>query len=226
MCGRYSITTPVEALQQAFGFPERPNLAPRYNLAPTQEAPVVRREADGKHLAMLRWGLVPFWAKDVSIGARMINARCESLAEKPAFRDAFRKRRCLVLADGFYEWTSEGGKKLPWRIGRTDGKPFAFAGLYERWHAEQPDKLETFTIVTTEANRRLKAIHDRMPVVLSAEAASAWLDPASAAPDLHDLLRPCPDDWLTAVRVSARINSVRNDDAACAAPLATTGNLL
>ena len=227
MCGRYSVTLPVEALARVFGFAERPNLAPRWNLAPTQQAPVVRLrdgggiEDGGRRLVMLRWGLVPAWAKDVSMGATLINARAETVAEKPAFRGAFRKRRCLVPADGFYEWKAEGKVKQPWRIQRPDGAPFAFAGLWESWQPKEAGAapLESFTIVTTDANATLAPVHHRMPVILTtAEAQARWLDPAAAPDALQALLTAAPDDFLTAFRVSTRVNSARVDDAACIAP--------
>ncbi|MCW5729223.1 MAG: SOS response-associated peptidase [Alphaproteobacteria bacterium] len=226
MCGRYSITTPVEALARLFGFPERPNLAPRYNLAPTQIAPVVRESEDGRHLALLRWGLVPFWAKDADIGARMINARAETLAEKPAFRDAFRKRRCILPADGFYEWQAAEGRKRPHLIRRRDGRPLAFAGLWESWRGAGAEPLETFTIVTTDANETLRPIHERMPAILEEADFGLWLAATSDAARLRALLRPAGKDILEAIEVSTRVNNVRNDDAACAAPLARTARLL
>lgn len=226
MCGRYSITTPVEALARLFGFPERPNLAPRYNMAPTQIAPAVREEDGGRHLALLRWGLVPFWAKDIAIGARLINARAETLAEKPAFRDAFRKRRCLLPADGFYEWQAVESRKRPYLIRRRDGRPLAFAGLWESWRGGGEAPLETFTIVTTEANGTLRPIHGRMPVIVEEEAFALWLSPPSDGAGLRELLRPAREDLLETIEVSTRVNNVRNDDAACAEPLARTARLL
>ena len=212
MCGRYLLRAPLDELQQAFGFPERPNLAPRYNIAPTQPVPIVRLRADGRgrELALVRWGLVPPWAKDAAIGSRMINARAEGITEKPAFRGAFRKRRCLVPADGFYEWRKvAGGGKRPVLIRRRDGAPFAFAGLWERWRGPE-GPLDTCTIVTTDANALLAPIHDRMPVILDPADHERWLDPSR--PGAEELLRPCPDDRLEAVPVSTRVNSPRNDD--------------
>jgi len=225
MCGRYTITTPVEALRRAFEFDERPNLAPRYNAAPTQSLPVVRRSAAGRcAIALLRWGLVPSWAKDASIGARLINARAEGVAEKPAFRAAFRQRRCLVPADGFFEWQAApaSGPKQPFHIQAPDRRVFAFAGLWEEWRGPE-GTIETFAIITTDANARLRAIHDRMPVVLDGGAYGAWLAPEAKAADLQALLVPAPDDALIATPVSTRVNRVANDDAACIAPLAGDG---
>jgi len=219
MCGRYSLTTPVESLRGLFGFDERPNLAPRYNIAPTQAVAVVRPalEAGGRRLVMLRWGLVPSWAKDSSIGSRMINARAETVAEKPAFRTAFRRRRCLVLADGFYEWKKSGdGPKQPWRITSADATAFAFAGLWEHWDSPDGETVETCAIVTTDAAPAIGHIHPRMPVILQPGDLEGWLsgDPADADALLHPY-----GGALEAYPVSRRINSVRNDDAALIEPV-------
>ena len=236
MCGRYSITSPPEAIQRVFQVPELPNLPARYNVAPTQDVPVVRvggdsegPEADGgRHLVQLRWGLVPFWADDPTIGAKMINARAESAAEKPAFRAAFRRRRCLVVADGFYEWKSppkdddapKGARKQPYRIQLESGEPFGFAGLWERWTNPQDHSvLETCTILTTEANEYLRDIHPRMPVMLSPDAFDRWLDPEADLDAAKSLLAPYPDDALTAYPISTRVNAVRNDDPSILEPL-------
>ncbi len=216
MCGRYTLTTPLEGLRAIFLFEESLNLAPRYNIAPTQEVPAVRLgKEDGKrHLTLLRWGLIPSWAKEASIGSRMINARAESVAEKPAFRTAFRRRRCLIPADGFYEWQARpSGPKQPYHIARAAGGPFAFAGLWERWSERGGGApVESFTIVTTEANRRLSAIHHRMPVVLAPADHAVWLDPDSGPDALQALLRPAPEAAFVATPVSTRVNAVRNDD--------------
>lgn len=231
MCGRYSITSPPEAIQRVFQVPELPNLPARYNVAPTQDVPVVRvggdtegPEADGgRHLVQLRWGLVPFWADDVSIGAKMINARAESAAEKPAFRAAFRRRRCLVVADGFYEWKApaqKGQRKQPYRIELADRRPFGFAGLWERWTNPQDQSvLDTCTILTTQANDYLKEIHPRMPVMLSPDAFPVWLDPNAKVEAVKGLLTPFPGSDLTAYPISIRVNAVRNDDPSILEPL-------
>ncbi len=236
MCGRYSLTTPMEAVRQLFDFPERPNLAMRVNIAPSQEVAAVRLGAEGagqgrgagRHFVWLRWGLIPSWAKEPGIGNRMINARAETLAEKPAFRAAFRRRRCLIPADGFYEWRTERGRKQPYRIALTRAAPFAFAGLWERWEGAKGGAaaggagdagIETCTIVTTEANARLRTIHHRMPVILAPEAYDLWLDPATPGAEAQALLRPAPSEWFTAYRVSPKINSPANDDPALIEPL-------
>ncbi len=213
MCGRYSLTTPVESLRSLFGFDARPNLASRYNIAPTQPVAVVRwdAEAGARRFAMLRWGLIPSWAKDPAIGARMINARAETVAEKPAFRAAFRRRRCLVLADGFYEWKkADDGSKQPWRITCADAAAFAFAGLWEHWDSPDGDAVESCTIVTTGAASAIEHIHPRMPVILPSGAVETWLtgDPAAVGSLLHPY-----EGALVAHPVSRRVNSVRNDDA-------------
>jgi putative SOS response-associated peptidase YedK len=238
MCGRYSITSPPEAIQRVFQVPELPNLPARYNVAPTQDVPVVRVDGDqegpeadgGRHLVQLRWGLVPFWADDVSIGAKMINARAESAAEKPAFRAAFRRRRCLVVADGFYEWKAppkdatgqEGQRKQPYRIEFPDRRPFGFAGLWERWtNPENKSVLETCTILTTEANAELQEIHPRMPVMLSPDSFDAWLDPDADVETAKGLLAPYPEGALTAYPISTRVNAVKNDDPSILEPLDT-----
>jgi putative SOS response-associated peptidase YedK len=238
MCGRYSITSPPEAIQRVFQVPELPNLPARYNVAPTQDVPVVRVDGDqegpeadgGRHLVQLRWGLVPFWADDVSIGAKMINARAESAAEKPAFRAAFRRRRCLVVADGFYEWKAppkdatgqEGQRKQPYRIEFPDRRPFGFAGLWERWtNPENKSVLETCTILTTEANAELQEIHPRMPVMLSPDSFDAWLDPDADVETAKGLLAPYPGGALTAYPISTRVNAVKNDDPSILEPLDT-----
>ena len=228
MCGRYSLTTPPEALRRLFGFEAVPNLPARYNIAPTQEAPIVRRGEDGRReLAMARWGLLPPFAKAPADGARMINARAETVAQKPAFRTAFRRRRCLVPADGFYEWQklSEGPKpeKQAWRIGLKGGAPFAFAGLWELWRPPQPEAggeaLLSYGIVTTEANAAIAKIHERMPVILAEADYVRWLDPEAQPDSLQALLRPFPAEAMGYYRISSRVNAVRNDDEACIAPL-------
>ena len=222
MCGRFTLRTPAADLAEIFAVDARPNLAARYNIAPGQDILVVRAgsgEGAAREFAMPRWGLVPHWAKDPARAARMINARAESLAEKPSFRDAYRRRRCLVAADGFYEWRKapDGGKQ-PYHIRLTDGAPFAIAGLWESWSAPGAETLETCALITTEANRAVEPIHHRMPVILPPGAYQCWLDPRSSPDALGELLRPYADDDLTAHAVGLRVNSARHDDAACLEP--------
>jgi putative SOS response-associated peptidase YedK len=226
MCGRYSLTTAPEALRRLFDFDTTPNLAPRYNIAPTQSAPVVRAAGGGgRELAMLRWGLIPSWAKDASVGGKMINARSETVAEKPSFRSAFRQRRCLVPADGFYEWRREGEIKQPYRIGMKDGHAFAFAGLWESWReSEDGEAVESFTILTCEANRKLRPIHPRMPVILTPESYETWLDTSpGSAERAMSVPRPFAVEPMAFYRVSTRVNSPRNDDPDCLKPIADSG---
>jgi putative SOS response-associated peptidase YedK len=219
MCGRYMLTTPVDALRQLFLFTERPNLGPRYNIAPTQDVPIVRlaREGDQRQLILVRWGLVPYWAEDVGIGNRLINARCETIERTPAFREAYRRRRCLVPADGFFEWRKDGKARQPLLVRRGDRAPFAFAGLWERWKQPDGNVLRSCTIVTCPPNALVAPVHNRMPVILALEDFSRWLDPEAGG---RELLKPCPSEWLEAYEVSPRVNSPANDDPECIAPLA------
>lgn len=214
MCGRYTLTSPEEALRRLFGYGGPAlNLPARYNVAPTQEMPVVRRGQDSpRALVRMRWGLIPSWAKDESVASKMINARAETLAEKPSFRTAFAQRRCLIPADGFYEWHTEAGVKQPYLIGFEDRRPFAFAGLWERWtKGEEP--VVSFTIVTTEASETLRAVHHRMPVILAPEDFDAWLDTEGTSPAAaQTLLRTFDAPDFAARPVSTRVNNVRNDD--------------
>jgi putative SOS response-associated peptidase YedK len=224
MCGRYLLRTTSSELQRLFGFVEQPNLAPRYNIAPTQEAPVVRqrREPAGERtLQALRWGLVPGWAKDLKIGASMINLRSETVLAK--FGETFAKRRCLVPADGFYEWRGEKQDRQPFLINRRDGTPVAFAGLWERWKPRGDGgagaSVDSFTILTTAANDLLRPLHDRMPVMLPPEAHALWLDPAAAPEALTPLLIAAPNELLRYAPVSQRVNNWREDDAALIEPV-------
>ena len=224
MCGRYLITTPVEAIRRIFQVEQRPNLAARYNVAPTQAVPIIRRNDGGRELVMARWGLVPFWAKDLKIGNKLINARAETVAEKPAFRDAFRRRRCLVIADGFYEWRKVDGGKQPYLIRVAGGAPFAFAGLWERWTDKATgERIESCTIIVREANALIAPIHDRMPVILPPEHYESWLDPSAG--DGARLLTAYPAEAMEAFPVSARVGNVRNDDPALIEPVAIQSTL-
>jgi putative SOS response-associated peptidase YedK len=224
MCGRYAFFTPIEAVTRLFGVSEvhAHDLAPRYNIAPTQEVPIIRvspfLEEDAAHaavreLALARWGLVPFWAKEPSIGNRMINARGETVARKPAFRAAFRKRRCLVPADGFFEWQQTDSGKQPWYIHAVSGEPLALAGLWELWDPpEGGAPLASCTIITTGANEFMHDLHDRMPVVLDTRGRDAWLDPETPVEWLQALLAPAAEEMLEAWPVSRRVNSPFNED--------------
>ncbi len=220
MCGRFASTTPPDKLAAYFGA-EAPmdaddeEHAPDFNVAPTRDVPVVRIREDERHLDFLRWGLVPRWAKDLRIGSKMINARAETVATKNAYRSAFKRRRCIVSADGFYEWKRLDPKtKQPMYIHRTDGDPLAFAGLFERWtDAENLREIHTCTIITTTPNATMEPIHNRMPVLLPPNAWDAWLDPTNDDVDgLQELLVPAPDSLLTAYAVSTEVNNVRNNN--------------
>ncbi|MEP3112472.1 SOS response-associated peptidase [Nisaea sp.] len=217
MCGRYSITTAPEALRRLFAVTDMLNLEPRYNMAPMQTAPVIR-ERDGKrHMDGLRWGLVPSWAPDESRAASLINGRSETVAEKPSFRDGYSKRRCLVPADGFYEWRKVGSGKQPYRVSLEGERPFAFAGLWERWE-RGTEPVETFTLLTTDADPRIEHIHHRMPVMLSEQEEYArWL--AGDVQERAALLRPYGGADLVFTPVSNRVGNVRNDDRSLIEPV-------
>jgi putative SOS response-associated peptidase YedK len=220
MCGRYLLISPVEAMRRFFDVGGLLNLPPRYNIAPTQDAPVVRLDQQARReLILMRWGLVPLWAKDLSMGARCINARAESVAQKPAFRDAFQHRRCLVPTDGFFEWEKKGKVRQPWRIAPVEGGLMALAGLWERWRAPDGGVVRTFAIITTEANELIAPLHERMPAVLQPEEFGGWLDPGTPGERLRQMLRPYPSARTKAYPVSPRVNNVRNDDPGCIEPL-------
>ena len=224
MCGRFTLHTEKEALAERFGFhtDQLPELAPHYNVAPTQEVLAVRadRATRGRLASLMRWGLVPSWAKAIGAQALMINARVESLAEKPAFARSLESQRCLVPADGFYEWQAAGSKartKQPHLVARADGEPFAMAGIFARWHAPGTrggEALVSCAVITTAATGALRALHERMPVILPRDAEARWLDPAldgdTAA--LLALLQPVPVAELYMQPVSRRVNDVANDD--------------
>jgi putative SOS response-associated peptidase YedK len=220
MCGRFVRKTPVAQLAQALLFPETAPQPPRYNIAPTQLVAAVRAapQAPARELAWLRWGLIPSWADDPKIGNRMINARAETASGKPSFRSAFRQRRCLILADGFYEWQKTDGKKLPHYFHMKDGKPFAFAGLWEHWEGAG-GIIESCTILTTDANDLLRTFHDRMPAIVCPRDYETWLNPAIQDPEtVQPLLRPYPAEAMTSYPVSVLVNSPRNESAQCAEP--------
>jgi putative SOS response-associated peptidase YedK len=225
MCGRYSLDATPEELAQAFNlsFEEVEQLfEPRYNIAPTDKVLAVRQQQAGRQRepVLLRWGLIPHWARDRDWGGRTINARAETVETKPAFRDPFRKRRCLVVATGFYEWRKSAGRKQPYLIRRHDGKPLAFAGLWDRWQGPTDEVVESCTIVTTDANGIVRPIHDRMPAILQPTDYDRWLESATRdTQQLIHLLEPVPDEVLTAHPVSSLVNKPVNDVPECVVPI-------
>jgi putative SOS response-associated peptidase YedK len=214
MCGRFALATEKHLLEMLFKLELRPNLTfqPRYNIAPAQKVPVVRLAlAEGdRELVEMKWGLVPFWAKDTSIGNRMINARAETVPAKPSFRDAYKKRRLLVPASGFFEWKNEEGFKQPYYITDREHDLFALAGLWERWD-KGPEPLETFTILTTEPNALIAKLHNRMPVIIAPRDYADWLNPETDSDSLQKLFQPYPEDNITCFPVSRLVNNPAND---------------
>jgi putative SOS response-associated peptidase YedK len=219
MCGRYTLINPVQALAQ-LEIPFPSPLPERFNIAPTQPVVAVRRGgvSPNREAVLFQWGLVPSWANDPSIGSRLINARGETVTEKPAFRTAFKRRRCLLPADGFYEWRKEGATRQPYHFHRKDGSPFAFAGLWETWERAE-GYLETCTILTTTANEVMAPIHDRMPVILAPDDYEEWLDPANQNTGrLLPLIQPYPSDLMEASPVSTRVNNAASEGPDLLAP--------
>lgn len=213
MCSRYFLDADGNIIAYTFRVPVNEQVRKRYNIAPTQEAPAVRLATDGgREVAMLRWGLVPFWAKDLAAGTRMINARCEGVEEKPAFRRALQKRRCIVPATGFYEWKAIAGRKHPYAVTFPDHPVFGFAGLWERWHPAKGDPVDTFTIITTDANQTVARIHDRMPVILTPEQAETWLSGETAA--ACGLLKPYEGPTTTRA-VGRLVSNPRSEGPEC-----------
>jgi putative SOS response-associated peptidase YedK len=223
MCGRFALIVDASVLADVFEVDPPRELKPRFNIAPTQSIPIVRAAEGGRReCTMVRWGLIPSWAKDESIGARMINARGETVAEKPSFRAAAESRRCLVPASGFFEWVKLGDRKQPHFIHFTDARPFAFAGLWERW-SKGPEPLDSCTIITTTPNDLVAKLHDRMPVILPPECYDEWLAPNSLPTDrLGELLVPHPAADMEAYPVSTHVNRPGNDDPECIARSETT----
>ncbi len=220
MCGRYILSAPPETIADHFDVREVPPFAPSWNIAPTRVVPVVRESPEGeRECVLLRWGLIPFWSKDPSIGSRMINARAESCTDKPAYRAAFRKRRCLVPVSGFYEWKPEGRYKQPYLFRLADEPVFALGGLWEQWRSPEGDEVQTFTIVTTAASAAIQPYHERMPLVIAHRDYEEWL----SSPNPGELLKPFEGGTFEIFPVSRRVNSVENDEPALAAPLAAGG---
>ena len=220
MCGRFTLTTNLGTIAKRFGVARfLEEVGPRYNIAPTQTVIVVNDDGT-RHLTQMRWGLIPSWAKDPAIGNRMINARAETVATKPAFRVALRKRRCMIPTDGFYEWQQQGRRKQPVYITLKSREPFSFAGLWEAWTSPEGEAIKTCTIITTEANELFKSIHDRMPVILGKDAEGVWLDPAIQEPaTLLPLLIPYPPEEMEWYPVSTRVNNPADDGPQCVIPL-------
>lgn len=218
MCGRFTLFAPGDVLAAMFGVDKAPSLAPRYNIAPSQPVAAARVSPEGgnRELAHIRWGLLPSWAKDPSASAPMINARAETVSEKPSFRSAFRRRRCLVPADGFYEWGRTPGRKQPYYIRFRDGRPFSIASLWERWEGPDGSVLDSCALITTAANDAVSPIHDRMPVILGPKDYDLWLDPAVEAKEaLLPLLRAFPAEEMAAFPVGLRVNNPKIDIPAC-----------
>ncbi|MEM7351192.1 MAG: SOS response-associated peptidase [Acidobacteriota bacterium] len=219
MCGRYTLSRPGDLLTE-LGVETTEPLSARYNIAPTQKVPAVRAAGDSRELVTLRWGLIPFWAKDIKIGNRMINARSETVAEKPAFRASLKRKRCVILADGFYEWKKMSDGKQPFHIHLKDRKPFVFAGLWDRWDKGPIDPIESFTILTTSPNERVAELHNRMPVILTADALDQWLDPSiNDAAQLLPLLQPYAAEAIEFSPVSKMVNRPANDQPQCMVPI-------
>ena len=225
MCGRYTVTKPSDLLEE-LGIETTEPLQASYNVAPTQKVPAVRATTDAatggpiREAVNLRWGLIPFWAKDIKIGNRMINARSETVATKPSFRTSLRRKRCAILADGFYEWKKVEGGKQPYHIHLKDQRPFAFAGLWDRWSKGPIDPIESFTIITTTPNDKVAELHNRMPVILTPEALDLWLDPTvDDASRLVKVLEPYDAEEIDFFPVSKMVNRPSNNVPQCLAPI-------
>ncbi len=221
MCGRFTLRTPANIIKDVFGLDPLPGFRPRYNVAPTQPVAVVRLTDEGRQLDMLRWGLIPWWAKDISIGNRLINARAETVATKPAYREPFEQRRCLIPADGFYEWQRlPNGRKQPFHVDLSTGDPFAFAGLWDRWRDRASGAVtESCALITIGASSAVAPIHHRMPVMLTPSAFAAWLEPEAQPEELQGLLRPIASERVRATPVSVLVNGPDNDDPRCLDPV-------
>jgi putative SOS response-associated peptidase YedK len=220
MCGRFTLRTPPKDLVEVFQLLQKLELMPRYNIAPTQPVAAVRQGPTCREMSLLRWGLIPSWAKDMKIGASLINARADTIATKSSFRTAFQRRRCLIPADGFYEWQKgEGKTKQPFYIRLKKDYPFAFAGLWDHWEGPDNSAIDSCTIVTTDANETLRPLHDRMPVILPEDDYDRWLNAKTDPTQLGELLKPYPADEMTAFRISTLVNNARNESPQCIEPL-------
>ncbi len=227
MCGRFTLITNAQLLSRILQLNRTPEVEARYNIAPTQPVAAVRvfSESGEREMDLLRWGLIPFWAKDEKIGTRMINAKAETVFDKPAFRLAARRRRCLIPADGFYEWQKKGKEKFPFYIHMKDEKPFCFAGLWEQWNSGSKEAIESCTILTTDANDLVQPLHNRMPVIVPSDNYDLWLDPEIEEQDkVAPLLSPYPSAPMTAYRVNQEVNNAAFDDPKCIQELEADGN--
>jgi putative SOS response-associated peptidase YedK len=214
MCGRYLMTSAPEAIRALFRYREQPNFPPRHNIAPTQPVAIVRMTEGEKHFALVRWGLIPPWVKDPKAFSLLINARSETIDEKPAFRNAMKRRRCLFPADGFYEWKTEGAHKRPFVARRKDGQPMAFAGLWENWIGPNGEEMESAAIITTEANKEMGAVHHRAPVIVPPEQFDFWLDCTNVSEqEAASLFAPAADGSMQVYEISSAVNRVANDSA-------------
>jgi putative SOS response-associated peptidase YedK len=224
MCTRYSLTSPPEAVRAYFAYRDTPNFPARYNIAPTQAIPVVCRDREGNRVfRLMRWGLLPFFVKDVKQFPILLNARAEGVLTKPAYRDAFARRRCLIPADGFYEWTGPKGRRRPFLLRPRAGGLIAFAGIWERWRDREGGEIDTVAVLTCAANATVAALHDRMPVVLPFERFEAWLDiTATTAETAAELLQPAPDDLFEAIELDPKINDSKRDEPGIQEPLQPT----
>lgn len=227
MCGRYTLTVDASVLATLFDIGPLMEIEPRYNIAPSQLVPIVRANAQGeREWAVVRWGLIPSWAKDAKIGNRLINARAETAAKKPSFRSAYKHRRCLLPADGFYEWVKIGTGKQPNYIRFADGRPFSFAGLWESWTPPEGEIVESCTILTTRPNSLISGLHDRMPVILQPDRFEDWISESPLSPEgAEAMLLPFPADEMEAVPVSRLVNSTKNDDPRCVEPVGSQDTL-
>jgi len=223
MCGRYRLSRRKQIIEEHFdSVSDAEDWSPRYNIAPTQPIPVIRQNPKGpiRELSLMRWGLIPWWAKDASVAAKMINTRAETAATKPAFRDALKYRRCLIPADGFYEWLRTGKVKQPYCFEINEGQLFAFAGLWDRWKDPSGNWMKTCSILTTTPNAVTAPVHDRMPVILDPDAYDLWLDPGmTEVATESEVLKPCDARLMRCYPLSTRINHVANDDEECSAPV-------